>query len=61
MFLQTSIPPLISILYAKEYHDFPLKFLVSMAHRTAETIYLKMKIAGKNALKKKYDPTVLNE
>ena len=26
-FLQTSIPPLISVLYAKEYHDFPLKNL----------------------------------
>ena len=24
-FLQTSIPPLISVLYAKGYHDFPLK------------------------------------
>ena len=24
-FLQTSIPPLISAFYAKEYHDFPLK------------------------------------
>ena len=24
-FLQTSVPPLISVLYAKEYHDFPLK------------------------------------
>ena len=24
-FLQTSIPPLISVLYAKSYHDFPLK------------------------------------
>ena len=26
-FLQTSIPPLISVLYAKGYHDFPLKNL----------------------------------
>ena len=25
-FLQTSIPPLISVLYAKGYHYFPLKF-----------------------------------
>ena len=24
-FLQTSIPPLISVFYAKGYHDFPLK------------------------------------
>ena len=24
-FLQTSIPPLISVLYVKGYHDFPLK------------------------------------
>ena len=24
-FKQTSIPPLISVLYAKRYHDFPLK------------------------------------
>ena len=24
-FLQTSIPPLISVLYAKGYHDYPLK------------------------------------
>ena len=24
-FLQTSVPPLISVLYAKRYHDFPLK------------------------------------
>ena len=24
-FLQSSIPPLISVLYAKGYHDFPLK------------------------------------
>ena len=24
-FLETSIPPLISVLYAKGYHDFPLK------------------------------------
>ena len=24
-FFQTSIPPLISVLYAKGYHDFPLK------------------------------------
>ena len=24
-YLQTSIPPLISVLYAKGYHDFPLK------------------------------------
>ena len=24
-FLQTSIPPLISVLYAEGYHDFPLK------------------------------------
>ena len=24
-FLQTSIPPLISVLYTKGYHDFPLK------------------------------------
>ena len=26
-FLQTSIPPLISVLYAKGYHDFPLRNL----------------------------------
>ena len=24
-FLQTSIPPMISVFYAKGYHDFPLK------------------------------------
>ena len=28
-FLQTSIRPLISVLYAKRYHDFPLKNLLS--------------------------------
>ena len=27
-FLQSSIPPLISVLYAKGYHDFPLKNFV---------------------------------
>ena len=28
-FLQTSIPPLISVLYIKGYHDFPLNIFVS--------------------------------
>ena len=28
-FLQTSTPPLISVLYAKGYHDFPLKNFTS--------------------------------
>ena len=27
-FLQTSIPPLISLLYIEEYHDIPLKIFV---------------------------------
>ena len=32
-FLQTSIPPLISIRYAKEYYEFPLIFFVSQCRK----------------------------
>ena len=32
-FLQTSIRPLISVLYAKGYHDFPLKFFFSQCQK----------------------------
>ena len=32
-FLQTSIPALISVLYAKRYHDFPSKLFVSQGRK----------------------------
>ena len=36
-FLQTSIRPLISVLYAKRYHDFPLKnFCVTVPKNIVE-------------------------
>ena len=35
-FLQTPIPPLISVLYAEEYHDLPLKIFCLSAEKISQ-------------------------
>ena len=46
-FLQTSIPPLIYVLYAKGYHDFPLKnFLLTVRKISSSKPYVSQKISG---------------
>ena len=49
-FLRTSIPPLISVLYAKVYNDFPLKFfrLTVPKYRSRKpSVFLKISLIGK--------------
>ena len=54
-FLQTSIPPLIYVLYAKRYHDFPLKnFRLTVPKNfVEETVCLRKFRVSKNFMPKK--------
>ena len=45
-FLQTSIPPLISVLYAKGYHDFPLKNFCLSAKNFVKELFSVSLISG---------------
>ena len=46
-FLQTSIPPLISVLYAKGYHDYPGKnFCLTVPKNFVEKPFCVQKISG---------------
>ena len=45
-FVQTSIPPLISVLYAKGYHDFPLNNFRLSAEKICRGTRLFQKISG---------------
>ena len=55
-FLQTSIPPLISVLYAKGYHYVPLKFFLSHSYesfRRGTLLYFRKFRISKNFMPKR--------